>query len=198
MVLVQPNEGVRGQRSGPRQGTGVSVSRAGDARERPDSGGVAGVAAQRGGEVAAAADPAGAGSPTERSTPMTSDTTGHLDLRLMVVVYDAVRRDLAHLPRAASHRPAELTSWPGAPPPCWPAGSCSRPSCTSTTPLWKHSDTGRTQMARHTTAQPPSPVGSTALEAWCCSRPGPTTSRTGSGWAAPWWRPRSGGKVGRT
>jgi hypothetical protein len=31
---------------------------------------------QRGGEVAAAADPAGAGSPTERSTPMTSDTTG--------------------------------------------------------------------------------------------------------------------------
>ena len=39
---------------------------------------------------------------------MTSDTTGYLNLRLMVVVYDAVRRDLAHLPRAASHRPAEL------------------------------------------------------------------------------------------
>jgi hypothetical protein len=26
----------------------------------------------------------------------------------MVVFYDAFRRDLAHLPRAASHRPAEL------------------------------------------------------------------------------------------
>ena len=39
---------------------------------------------------------------------MTSDTTGHLDLRLMVVVYDALRRALAHLARAASHRPAEL------------------------------------------------------------------------------------------
>jgi hypothetical protein len=76
--------------------------------ERPDPGGVAGVAAQRGGEVAAAADPAGAGSPTERSTPMTSDTTGHLNLRLMVVVYDAIRCALAHPPRAASHRPAEL------------------------------------------------------------------------------------------
>jgi hypothetical protein len=86
----------------------VSVSRACDVKERPDSDGVAGVAAQRGGEVAAAANPAGVGSPTENSTPMTSDTTGHLDLTLMVVFHDAFRRDLAHLPRAASHRPADL------------------------------------------------------------------------------------------
>jgi hypothetical protein len=43
-----------------------------------------------------------------KSTPMTSDTTGHLDLRLTVVFHDAFRRDLAHLPRAASRRPVEL------------------------------------------------------------------------------------------
>jgi hypothetical protein len=64
--------------------------------------------ASRGGEVAVAANPAGAGSPIEGSTPMTSDTTGYLNLRLMVAVYDAVGRALAHPPRAASHRPAEL------------------------------------------------------------------------------------------
>jgi hypothetical protein len=58
----------------------------------------------RGGEVAAAANPAGAGSPTEKSTPMTSDTTGYLNLRLMVVVYDAVRRELAR-------RTAVLAGW---------------------------------------------------------------------------------------
>ena len=39
---------------------------------------------------------------------MTSDTTGYLDLRLTVVVYDAFGRDLAHLARAASRRPADL------------------------------------------------------------------------------------------
>jgi iron-sulfur cluster repair protein YtfE (RIC family) len=40
--------------------------------------------------------------------PMTSDTTNHLDLTLMVAFHDAFRRDLAHLARAASRRPAEL------------------------------------------------------------------------------------------
>jgi hypothetical protein len=45
---------------------------------------------------------------------MTSDTTGYLNLRSMVVVYDAVRRALAHPPRAASHRPAELDKLGGA------------------------------------------------------------------------------------
>jgi iron-sulfur cluster repair protein YtfE (RIC family) len=39
---------------------------------------------------------------------MTSDTTGHLDLTLMVAFHDAFRRDLTHLARAASRRPAEL------------------------------------------------------------------------------------------
>jgi iron-sulfur cluster repair protein YtfE (RIC family) len=40
--------------------------------------------------------------------PMTSDTTAHLDLTLMVAFHDAFRRDLGHLARAASRRPAEL------------------------------------------------------------------------------------------
>jgi len=39
---------------------------------------------------------------------MTTDTTGHLDLTLMVAFHDAFRRDLGHLARAASRRPAEL------------------------------------------------------------------------------------------
>jgi iron-sulfur cluster repair protein YtfE (RIC family) len=39
---------------------------------------------------------------------MTSDTTNHLDLTLMVAFHDAFRRDLTHLARAASRRPAEL------------------------------------------------------------------------------------------
>jgi iron-sulfur cluster repair protein YtfE (RIC family) len=39
---------------------------------------------------------------------MTSDTTSHLDLTLMVAFHDAFRRDLAHLARTASRRPAEL------------------------------------------------------------------------------------------
>jgi len=39
---------------------------------------------------------------------MTSDTTNHLDLTLMVAFHDAFRRDLGHLARAASRRPAEL------------------------------------------------------------------------------------------
>jgi iron-sulfur cluster repair protein YtfE (RIC family) len=39
---------------------------------------------------------------------MTNDTTRHLDLTLMVAFHDAFRRDLAHLARAASRRPAEL------------------------------------------------------------------------------------------
>jgi hypothetical protein len=39
---------------------------------------------------------------------MTSDTTNHLDLTLMVAFHDAFRRDLAHLARTASRRPAEL------------------------------------------------------------------------------------------
>jgi len=39
---------------------------------------------------------------------MTSDTTNHLDLTLMVAFHDAFRRDLTHLARAASRPPAEL------------------------------------------------------------------------------------------
>jgi iron-sulfur cluster repair protein YtfE (RIC family) len=39
---------------------------------------------------------------------MTSDTTGHLDLTVMLAFHDAFRRDLAHLARAASRRPTEL------------------------------------------------------------------------------------------
>jgi iron-sulfur cluster repair protein YtfE (RIC family) len=39
---------------------------------------------------------------------MTSDTTSHLDLTLMMAFHDAFRRDLGHLARAASRRPAEL------------------------------------------------------------------------------------------
>jgi iron-sulfur cluster repair protein YtfE (RIC family) len=39
---------------------------------------------------------------------MTSDTTSHLDLTLMVAFHDAFRRDLTHLARTASRRPAEL------------------------------------------------------------------------------------------
>jgi iron-sulfur cluster repair protein YtfE (RIC family) len=42
---------------------------------------------------------------------MTTDTTGHLDLTLMVAFHDAFRRDLGHLARAASRRPAELAGW---------------------------------------------------------------------------------------
>jgi iron-sulfur cluster repair protein YtfE (RIC family) len=40
--------------------------------------------------------------------PMTSQTTNHLDLTLMVAFHDAFRRDLAHLAHAASRRPAHL------------------------------------------------------------------------------------------
>src|SRR6266702_2356228 len=47
-------------------------------------------------------------SPTQRSMPMTSDTTSHLDLTVMVACHDAFRRDLGHLARTASRRPAEL------------------------------------------------------------------------------------------
>jgi hypothetical protein len=39
---------------------------------------------------------------------MTSDTTNHLDLTVMLAFHDAFRRDLAHLARAASRRPADL------------------------------------------------------------------------------------------
>jgi iron-sulfur cluster repair protein YtfE (RIC family) len=39
---------------------------------------------------------------------MTNDTTNHLDLTLMVAFHDAFRRDLAHLARTASRRPAQL------------------------------------------------------------------------------------------
>jgi iron-sulfur cluster repair protein YtfE (RIC family) len=39
---------------------------------------------------------------------MPNDTTGHLDLTVMVAFHDAFRRDLAHLARAASRRPAQL------------------------------------------------------------------------------------------
>ena len=39
---------------------------------------------------------------------MTSQATNHLDLTLMVAFHDAFRRDLAHLSRAASRRPAQL------------------------------------------------------------------------------------------
>jgi Hemerythrin HHE cation binding domain len=39
---------------------------------------------------------------------MTTDTTSHLDLTLMVAFHDAFRRDLGHLARAAGRRPAEL------------------------------------------------------------------------------------------
>src|SRR5919197_2017164 len=46
--------------------------------------------------------------PDQRSMPVTSDTTSHLDLTLMVAFHDAFRRDLGHLARAASRRPAEL------------------------------------------------------------------------------------------
>src|SRR6266508_2578678 len=46
--------------------------------------------------------------PDPRSMPMTSDTTSHLDLTLMMAFHDAFRRDLSHLARAASRRPAEL------------------------------------------------------------------------------------------
>jgi DNA-binding CsgD family transcriptional regulator/iron-sulfur cluster repair protein YtfE (RIC family) len=44
----------------------------------------------------------------QRSMPMTSEATSHLDLTLMVAFHDAFRRDLGHLARAASRRPAEL------------------------------------------------------------------------------------------
>src|SRR6266511_5568997 len=46
--------------------------------------------------------------PDPRSMPMTSDTTSHLDLTLMVAFHDAFRRDLAHLARIASRRRAQL------------------------------------------------------------------------------------------
>jgi hypothetical protein len=39
---------------------------------------------------------------------MTSEATGHLDLTVMVAFHDAFRRDLGHLARAVSRRPAEL------------------------------------------------------------------------------------------
>jgi hypothetical protein len=39
---------------------------------------------------------------------MTSHATGHLDLTVMLAFHDAFRRDLTHLARAASHRPADL------------------------------------------------------------------------------------------
>jgi hypothetical protein len=39
---------------------------------------------------------------------MTAETTNHIDLTLMVAFHDAFRRDLGHLARAASRRPAEL------------------------------------------------------------------------------------------
>jgi Hemerythrin HHE cation binding domain len=39
---------------------------------------------------------------------MTSQATSHLDLTLMVAFHDAFRRDLGHLARAASRRPAQL------------------------------------------------------------------------------------------
>ena len=39
---------------------------------------------------------------------MTSHATGHLDLTVMLAFHDAFRRDLAHLARAASRRPADL------------------------------------------------------------------------------------------
>jgi hypothetical protein len=39
---------------------------------------------------------------------MTSEATSRLDLTLMVAFHDAFRRDLGHLARAASRRPAEL------------------------------------------------------------------------------------------
>ena len=39
---------------------------------------------------------------------MTSDTTGHLDLTVMVAFHDAFRRDLAHLAHTASRHRAEL------------------------------------------------------------------------------------------
>jgi len=47
-------------------------------------------------------------SPIQRSMPMTSEATGHLDLTVMVAFHDAFRRDLGHLARAVSRRPAEL------------------------------------------------------------------------------------------
>jgi hypothetical protein len=47
-------------------------------------------------------------SPIQRSMPMTSEATGYLDLTVMVAFHDAFRRDLGHLARAASRRPAEL------------------------------------------------------------------------------------------
>ena len=37
---------------------------------------------------------------------MTSDTTGRLDLTVMVAFHDAFRRDLAHLARTAGRRHA--------------------------------------------------------------------------------------------
>src|SRR6266542_2961442 len=50
---------------------------------------------------------------TQRSMPMTSDTTSHLDLTVMVAFHDAFRRDLGHLARTASRRPAEDEDlWP--------------------------------------------------------------------------------------
>jgi iron-sulfur cluster repair protein YtfE (RIC family) len=39
---------------------------------------------------------------------VTTDTTNHLDLTVMVAFHDAFRRDLGHLARAASRHPAEL------------------------------------------------------------------------------------------
>jgi hypothetical protein len=39
---------------------------------------------------------------------MTSHATGHLDLTVMLAFHDAFRRDLGHLARAASRRPADL------------------------------------------------------------------------------------------
>src|SRR6266498_2615046 len=44
----------------------------------------------------------------QRSTPMTNDTTSHLDLTLMVAFHDAFRRDLAHLAHATSRHRAQL------------------------------------------------------------------------------------------
>jgi hypothetical protein len=40
--------------------------------------------------------------------PARTDTTGRLDMTMMLVVHDAFRRDLAHLARAAGRRPADL------------------------------------------------------------------------------------------
>src|SRR6266511_502170 len=49
---IRRDAGALGQSPGPRQSAGVSGSRACDAKQWQDRGGVAGVAAQRGGDVA--------------------------------------------------------------------------------------------------------------------------------------------------